>query len=122
MYDDPAGLLYALIGTSSSNVIFKETDLKRILDCVRPAAPLWKDIGLNLGFTKSDLDLIQAKPLLLLEGPEGYLRELLGNWLQWAPPNHSLPALEALASAVRRTGKERVAYDLVREFLGQEGT
>ena len=103
-------------------MVFEDTDLKVILDCVRPAAPLWKAIGLSLGFPNSELDLIQNKPLLLLEGPEGYLRELLGNWLQWAPPNHSLPTLEDLASAVRGTGKERVAYTLVQKFLGQEST
>ena len=45
----------------------------------------WKDIGTHLGFRPSELEKIQATPLLLLEGPNGYLRAMLVEWLEWAP-------------------------------------
>lgn len=39
-----------------------------------------------LGFKDGELKLIQANPNLLLQNPpKSYLREMLSQWLQWAP-------------------------------------
>ena len=45
----------------------------------------WWDIGLALGFSRDELANIQSNPLLLLRGSSGYLGDMLGKWLQWAP-------------------------------------
>ena len=49
-------------------------------------AAKWRDIGKELGFREGEMDNIQSDPMLLLQSaPKSYLRELLSQWLQWAP-------------------------------------
>ena len=85
-----------------------------LLTLTDEAAPLWQTIGVELGFTSSELSVIASgKPLLIPEGAlaMGYYREMIAQWLQWATPNHPLPTVEALTSALRKAGREQLALD-----------
>ena len=70
-----------------------------------------------LGFLNHKLTTIEGKPLLIPEGATGYFREMLSQWLRWAPPNHSWPTLEALQLALQRSGHENLAVSLIPEFI-----
>ena len=104
------------------DVILAERDLHILSEILRPAAPQWREIGGALGILESDLDIIQRRPLLIVEGPPGYLREALKQWLKWAPPNHRWPTIEALALAVQSTGQEGLAFNLKLLFLQKKGS
>ena len=116
----PCSLVPLAFGTLNSFLpfperIFEEEDLQLLLQLVRRAAFKWKELGLALGFLKSELDEIEATIAHAAGGPEAYLRELLSRWLDWAPPNHRLPSSRTLAEALRsETG--RVAYRLEQYF------
>ena len=86
-----------------------DRDLYTLTEILKPAAPQWRNIGGTLGILDSDLTIIQHKPVLIQEGITGYLREMLSQWLKWAPPNHPLPTLEALAVALQSSGHESLA-------------
>ena len=88
---------------------------------MRPAAPQWQTIGGALGFLDSDLTIIQNTPMLIPEGPTGYFRQMLSQWLNWAPPNHLWPTLGALEAALRSSGHESLAFQLRSLFLQQKG-
>ena len=68
----------------------------------------WRDIGLSLGFQSRELDVIQAKPLLLEGAPNSWLSKILAEWLQWAPGDSrgstSFATLESLKSALAEAG------------------
>lgn len=84
-----------------------------MLTFIMKAAPAeWKTIGDALGFLDSDLTLIQPSPMLIPEGPIGYFREMLSQWLKWAPPNHPWPTLEALRNVFQSSGQESLALQL----------
>ena len=88
---------------------------------MRPAAPQWKMVGGALGFLDYDLTIIQNSPSLIQEGTTGYFRQMLSQWLNWAPPNHPWPTLEALETALRSSGHESLALQLRSLFLQQKG-
>ena len=89
-----------------------------LLELAGTAANKWKEFGLALGFTNSELDEIKNTPTLMAGGPEAYFRELLSRWLDWAPPNHSLPRMDTLLEALRSSTvrKERLAYDIEQQL------
>ena len=89
---------------------------------MRPAALQWQTIGGALGFLDYDLNIIQHSPMLIPEGPTGYFREMLSQWLKWAPPNHPWPTLEALETALRSSGHEDLALGLKSLFLKKKGS
>ena len=84
---------------------------------MRGAAVRWKELGLALGFLKSELDEIEATVSYAAGGPKAYLRELLSRWLDWAPPK-PFPTCGSLAEALRSetVKKYRLAYDLEQQF------
>ena len=102
-------------------IILREKHLVILLDTLKPATPHWKTVGLALGFLDYELTTIERTPLLIAEGLNGYFREMLSQWLKWAPPNHSLPTLEALALALQSCGHERLAVHLRPIFLQKKG-
>ena len=57
------------------------TDIYRKLE---PRAAKWKDIGKALGFTEGEMENIENCPMLLVQAPRSFLREMLTQWLQWA--------------------------------------
>ena len=94
-----------------------EQNLHILTEILRPAAPQWHRIGGALGIPEYDLTIIQHNQVFTMEGPLGYLRELLSQWLKWAPPNHPWPTIEALSLAVQSTGQEGLAFNLKSLFL-----
>ena len=109
-----------LLGGSPTTLT--EKDLYQLTDTLRAAAPQWRVIGGTLGILDSDLSNIQHNLGLLLEGPPGYFREMLTQWLKWAPPNHPVPTVETLALALQKNGHEALAADLRSLFLQKKGT
>ena len=103
-------------------VILTERDLYNLTCTLRAAAPQWRVIGGTLGILDSDLSIIQHNLGLVPEGPPGYFREMLTQWLKWAPPNHPSPTVEVLALALQRSGHEALAANLRSLFLQKEGT
>ena len=98
-------------------VILEEEDLAILSDLLKPAAIHWQTIGLALGFLNYELTTIEHNPSLFRIGDTGYFREMLSLWLRWAPPNHSWPTLETLAVALRSSGDEHLAANLLPEFI-----
>ena len=110
-----------LLCTLGDVTILAERDLHILAEIMRPAAPQWRTIGGCLRLLHSDLNIIQHSPLLISEGTTGYFREMLSQWLKWAPPNHPLPTLEALVVALQNSGHESLAVDLKSMFLQRKG-
>ena len=96
----------------------RDSDLQMLLKIAGAAASKWKELGLALGFLNSELDMIEKTPLPIAGIPESCFREMLSCWLDWAPPNHSLPRMETLLEALRSSTvrKERLAYDIEQQF------
>ena len=63
------------------------------------AAAKWVSIGLALYFTKGELSIIAATPANT--GPVQCLTDLLGRWLNRAPPQHKRATVEAMMEALR---------------------
>ena len=110
--------MYVIIG---GDIFLTEEDLSILLDSLKPATPKWRDAGLALGFLDHELATIEQKPLLIPEGPTGYFREMLSQWLKWAPPNRFWPTLEALQPALQSCGHEGLAVQLIPMFLQKKG-
>ena len=85
---------------------------------MKGAAVRWKELGLALGFLKSELDEIEATVSYAAGGPKAYLRELLSSWLDWAPPKRPFPTCRSLAEALQSetVKKYRLAFDLKQQF------
>ena len=111
-----------LLSGSLGGVILTEQDLYDLTKTLRAAAPQWREIGGTLGILDSDLSIIQHNLGLLLEGPPGYFREMLSQWLKWAPPNHDWPTVEALILALQRNGHEGLAAKIGSLTLQKKGT
>ena len=94
-----------------------EQNLHILTEILRPAALQWHTIGGALGIPEYDLNIIQQNQVLTVEGPPGYLRAMLSQWLKWAPPNHPWPTIEALTLAVQSTVQEGLAFNLKSLFL-----
>ena len=71
---------------------------------------------MHLGFQQTELDNIQARPLLLQGAPQSWLRAMLSEWLQWAPNNSrgssSFATLQALKDALNNSGLGATASTL----------
>ena len=103
------------------NVTLSEQDLHNLTKIMRPATPQWRTIGGSLGFPDSDLEIIQHSPSLFPEGPPGYFREMLSQWLKWAPPKHPWPTLKALSVALQSSGHECLAFNLALFYVQRKG-
>ena len=104
--------------TGVDETILTEMDLKNLLIAVQDVAFRWYNIGIHLDFLDGELKSIQNMPLLLPEGVNGFLREMLSQWLKRAPPKHQLPTIECLAVTLRSVGQERIAHDLIQKWKG----
>ena len=70
-----------------------------------------------MGFLNYEITTIERKPLLIPEGDTGYFREMMSQWLKWAPPNHSWPTLEALVGALQSSEDESLGANLLPKFI-----
>jgi len=107
---------------SLGGVILTEKDLYGLTHTLRAAAPKWRVIGGTLGILDSDLTIIQHTPPLVQEGPPAFFREMLTQWLKWAPPNHPVPTVETLALVLQKNRHEALAAKLRSQFLQKKGT
>ena len=109
--------------TTAPDIKLSTRDLANLYTVLSGAAVRWLDIGLQLGIHIDDLDAIKASPLLLYEGVRGFFRAMLKEWLQWTPPHHPYPTLEALISALKTpcVGEFRLASELKEKFLELQG-
>ena len=65
---------------------------------------------MELGFITKELNAIVKIPGCSCD--EDYYAAMLRRWLEWKPPDHSVPTLSVLVSAIRKIGMERIANDL----------
>ena len=69
---------------------------------------MWKEIGTYLDFLPSELQDIQARPLLLYSAPKSWLSTMLAEWLKWAPENEKgstkVATAEELSDALTKAG------------------
>ena len=76
----------------------------------------WTEIASHLGFRPSEIENIQAKPLLLTDAPASWFRTMLEQWLQWAPgdgrESNGFATLEDLKEALSQAGLGVAAHDL----------
>ena len=114
-------ICFHCLDTLDGGITLTGQDLYILTEILRPATPQWKTVGLALGFLDYELTTIERKPSLIPEGPSGYFRDLLSQWLKWAPPKHSSPTLESLAPALQSSGHEDLAVKLRISFLQKKG-
>ena len=90
-----------------------ESHLPKLLCKLNNHANKWRDIGMHLGFCQGELDNIERKPLLLNEGPKAWLREMLREWLEWAPGDSrgssSCASIDSLKCALDKSGLAQTA-------------
>ena len=74
----------------------------------------WRMIGTYLGFRPGELDNICGESLL--HAPTDWLRDMLSQWLQWAPGDgrgsNNFATLEGLIAALNQAGLGATAHDL----------
>ena len=81
-----------------------EMDVNLLINLICNHSGKWQDIGMALGFTHSELDIINNQPLLLARAPVSYLMQLLSQWVQWPTADHPTnPTLRILCIALRST-------------------
>ena len=97
-------------------VSLKEEHHLHIFKQLRKHSSDWANIGLYLGFLPSEIRNIQASPLLLFNGSDGWLSTLIEKWLQWAPGDSrgskNFATLENLKSALLKAGFGATAHNL----------
>ena len=90
-----------------------ESHLPKLLCKLNNHASKWGDIGMHLGFCQGELDNTECKPLLLNEGPKAWLREMLREWLEWAPGDSrgssSCASIDSLKCALDKSGLAQTA-------------
>ena len=104
---------------SAASDPLSEEDHSWLFQKIKKVSVKWRDVGVALGFSFDKLEPIANKGSLNTD--EHYMQELLSRWLKWAPPNHPLPCLEDLATALRSVEEERTAYDLM-QIMESEST
>ena len=80
-------------------------------------SPMWRDIGTYLGFHQSELEEIQARPLLLNTAPKSWLSAMLAEWLQWEPGDErgstKAATIEELRGALDKAGLAAAAQSIM---------
>ena len=93
-----------------------ERDHSCLLKQLTKHAAAWKLIGTYLNFHMGELDNIEARPDLRVNGPISFLSAILAQWLQWAPGDSrgstNFATLEALKLALREAGLGATACDI----------
>ena len=106
--------------TSCPADVLTDSHLSLILDQLKHHASYWREIGIYLGFSPGELDVIQGRPLLFTRAPKSWLEAMLVDWLQWCPGDArrstQYATLSALKKAVDKAGFGRTASEL--EIVG----
>ena len=97
-----------------------ESHLPELLSKLNDHASGWRDIGMYLGFRRGELDNIEGKPSLHSRGPKAWLREMLNDWLEWAPGDSrgsdAFASIESLKCALDKSGLAQTALDIQSHF------
>ena len=76
-----------------------------------------------LGFRPNELDIIQAKPMLLAQAPTSWLSEMLSQWLQWTPgdgrESKDHASVKSLKEALLKENLGRLAEEFNCEDLAK---
>ena len=102
------------IESNSKKGVLCDGDHSALRNMTKTACGKWKSIGWELGFTEDELSSIVRQPGQT--GEEDYYSAMLRRWLDWAPPNHTLPSIPQLSSVLRAVGKERLALELEEKY------
>ena len=102
------------VESQTNNGVLCDSDHSVLRNMTKTACGKWKSIGRELGFTEDELSSIVHEPGQT--GEEDYYAAMLRRWLDWAPPNHTLPSIPQLSSALCAVGKERLALDLEEKY------
>ena len=87
-------------------------DHAKICNELEDYAAKWREIGGALGFSEGELNNIQANQMLLTQFPPmSYLKEMVSQWLQWAPGDGR--------GSTSRATKESLVAALLAVNLGQ---
>ena len=101
---------------STFGTLPESNHLSKLLCKLNLYASKWREIGTHLGFRQGELDNIEHKPLLLNEGPKAWLREMLREWLEWAPGDSrgssSSASIECLKCALDKSGLAQTALEV----------
>ena len=96
---------------------FKDKDHSRLLEMLNIHSARWKEIGSYLGFLPSELENIEARPLLQATAPRSFLQTMLAEWLQWAPEDYrgstDFATLESLREALNKAGLGETAHSIM---------
>ena len=106
--------------------------LSRLFHQLRNQATRWRDIGVNLGFRRDELETIQSSLFHLQGAPESWLMVLLEEWLKWAPGDDRgstrYATLEGLQATLVKCGLGAIAqyiqdvevnFGAVQQFAGK---
>ena len=110
---DPTKATISTTQPTESNTKLEKHHHTQLFGQLSEYAFKWTEIGIHLGFLNNELKNIEAKPSL---HHEGFLREMLSEWLEWAPGDQrgskQYATLEALKRAVSRAGLGATAKHL----------
>ena len=102
---------------STSETRFNDADHSSIYSKLKGKAANWKDIGEALGFKEGEMNNIESRPKLYMQAPESFLREMLSQWLQWAPGDGRGSKGFATRESLRAALLEANLGDLAEQFL-----
>ena len=112
----PISVSLSTVNHSTHSTVLTSGHYASLIQQLSSDAAKWRDIGIYLGFTTNELDIIQSKPALYTQGPTSWLQEILSQWLQWAPGDSrgstSFATLETLKTALSRVGLGATAHHL----------
>ena len=88
----------------------QSSDLSQVFEKTKSACTKWKAIGRRLGFKNEELS-----SMVHVDGnttQEDFYVTMLNQWLKWAPPYHSFPAVQQLSQVLNEVNKQKQAFDL----------
>lgn len=95
-------ILLSLYVHKIDGTLLCDDDHSWIYEKLEDKAFKWRDIGRAIGFKQGEMDNIQSDPMLLTQSaPKSYLREMLSQWLQWAPGDRRGSASSATKESLR---------------------
>ena len=101
--------------TANTAVILHHSHVhQQLFQQLKEHAAKWREIGTHLGFSQGELNVIQAMPGLFYRAPEGFLEQMLTEWLQWNRNQGSKdnPTLDKLKIAMDKAGLAASAEQL----------
>ena len=111
--------MFYFFSTESAEQVLTESDIGPLMALVHKFSDKWHDIGLELGFTPSELNQISSNPSLIMSAPASFLKRLLSQWVQWPTVDHpTKPTLGTLCGTLRSSlvGLGTLAKEVEREM------